>query len=587
MSKRNKEAPNRRRTILVGSAALIGAVVLATLAITVLRDDDGVSSGAVSSNAAGAGSRANVIWLMTDDQEVASLRMMPKTRRLLVDQGVRFSDALTAWPLCCPSRVTLQTGQYPHNHGVLENRPPLGGFGRLKVDSTLPVWLQDAGYATVQVGEYINDYTGKDDVPPGWSKWLGMTEPSNRYFKAVLNEDGENRRYSKNDRDYSTDLFTRKATEFIEGRPADAKPFFLSVGYVAPHVGSIGVTKDERCAEKGPEPAPRHVGAFPNAEYPRTPAFNEEDVSDKPGPIRELERFDDAVLRERADRYQCRLASLLAVDDSVAEIVRSLRSTGELDNTYIFFTSDNGYLQGEHRIEGGKSVLYENSIHVPLLVRGPSIPAGKVSGSSVSNVDWAPTILDIAGAKADLPLDGISFLPIAENPSEESLRALLIESARERYSGVHTPRYVYAEYYGGGEYADDDVEMYDLRRDPYELENVASDPAYEEVRGDLRSVLDRLRDCKGKGCDGSARVQLEVTRDGDEAQPCSSLALARITGPDAAAIESVRFRAPGVSVSADGDEAEVEVPEQETQVRAAVELLDGRLTHLETTLAGC
>jgi arylsulfatase A-like enzyme len=571
-------------TALVAVAVIVGIA----MAERVVRKD----KGGEPPRREAAPNSPNIVWLMTDDQDVASMRVMKKTQRLLGDEGVTFDDSITAWPLCCPSRATLQTGQYPHNHEVLENKPPLGGYGRLKKKETLPVWLGRAGYTTAHVGKFMNDYKGHE-VPPGWSEWYGLAEPSNRYFKPQLNENGEKAKYGKKDKDYSTDLFTRKATKVIADHAGDREPFFLSVGYVAPHVGTPLKTKDPRCDENGPEPAPRHEGAFRGVQIPRTPAFDEQDLSDKPAAMQKLPRLGKELISEKTDRYQCRLASLLAVDDSVAEIVDALREAGQLDNTYIVLTSDNGYLSGQHRMLGGKSVLYEESLRVPLVIRGPGIPAGETSPSLVSNVDWAATILDIANARAELPLDGESFLEDAEDPTRQNGRAQLIESARERYTGVRTPGFVYAEYYGGGAYADGDVEMYDLAKDPDELENVADDPAYADEREQLIALHERLRECKGGGCDVTARIQLEAERAGQAAGSCdpkrASVALA---GDDAALVRAVTYSVDGAPVADPkgeaGEPVELDVPaDGRTELSARATLVDGRVIDIGARLTPC
>jgi len=560
---------------------IAGVAVLAIAAIVVLLvrgEDDGPSSLQAAS-----ADRPNVVWLMTDDQEVATMRMMRQTRKLLGDQGVTFDQAITAWPLCCPSRATFQTGQHAHNHGVLENQAPLGGYTRFKSDEALPVWLQRAGYETGHFGKYMNEYKGKD-VPPGWSEWFGLTEPANRYFKPRVNENGEMHQYGKRDSDYSTDLFTRHAAEFIKQAAQGDKPFFVSVGYVAPHVGAAFRTKGP-CADNGPEPAPRHDGAFEGTPLPRSPAFNEDDVSDKPGPVRNLPKLSKEVIQKRINKNRCRLESLLAVDESVAAIVKALKEAGELDNTYVFFTSDNGYIYGDHRIEGGKSVFYEPSLLVPLLMRGPGIPQGKTVRDLVSNVDWAPTILDIAGAEPGITVDGVSMLPAARKPDRRQGRALLIESARERYVGVRTDRFVYVEYYEGGEYADDDVEMYDLRRDPYQLENLRDAPEYEREREALAALLDRLRECKGEECEARPRLELSVEGEGD---PCRSVTAA-LEGEDADAVVAARYHA-GKRAADATDAGPTEVPVaagDKGRVHAEVELADGRVVDLEAGLPDC
>jgi N-acetylglucosamine-6-sulfatase len=580
---KSTRAASPQRAWIAGALAT-AALMAAAVAAALVWNDGGTRAVADPG-------RPNVIWLMTDDQDVASMSAMPKTRRMLGARGVTFANSIAAWPLCCPSRVTFQTGQHAHNHGVLENRPPLGGFKRFDPGSALPVWLQEAGYRTAHVGQYINGYKKFDGVPPGWDEWQGLGEPSNRYFKPKMNENGEIRRHANlEDANYSTDLFTTKATRFIENQGGSQVPFFLSVGYVAPHGGPAFRDKG-RCADDGPEPAPRHVRAFDGEPLPKSPSFNESDVSDKPGPISEKPRIEGSEMREAIAKYRCRLESLLAVDDSVAKIVRALRRTGELDNTYVFFTSDNGYVQGEHRIRGGKSVLYEESLRVPLLVRGPGLPQGETSHDLISNVDWAPTILDIAGARAGRRQDGVSLLAAARQPAQRRGRALLIESARERYQGVRTDRFVYAEYYSGGEYGADDVEIYDLRRDPYQLQNVRDDPEYDPARDQLQRLLDRLRRCKGAGCEARPRVFLVALRGGSpDGGSCSSpRTQVRIEGGDADVISDAQIHLPdGKRLEVGAQSVAVAVPAREAVwIRARVELVDGRVADIRARLPGC
>ena len=571
------------RRAWIATAVAVAAAVLAAIAVALTHDD--------ADRAFADPSRPNVVFLMTDDQDVGSMSAMLKTRRLLGDEGVTFANSIAAWPLCCPSRATFQTGLHAHNHGVLENKPPTGGFESFDPESALPVWLQEAGYRTAHIGEYLNGYKKFDGIPAGWDEWQGLGEPSNRYFKPRMNENGEIRRHANVDDDgnYSTDLFTTKAVRFIESQTGDKPPFFLSVGYVAPH-GGPAMRTTGRCAE-GPEPAPRHVGELDGEPLPQSPSFDEADVSDKPAPVREHDPLTAEDVRERTAKYRCRLETLLAVDESVAAIVDALRDTGELDDTYIFFTSDNGYLQGQHRIRGGKSVLYEESLRVPLLVRGPGIAAGEVSHDLISNVDWAPTILDIAGARADGPRDGVSLLPVARQPGERRGRALLIESAREGYEGVRTDRFVYAEYLGVAGYDKDDVEMYDLRRDPYELQNVAGDPGYEAERAELRRLLGRLRGCEGQSCEARPEVLLAAERGEAGAKRSCPSGVVRLSlrGPDAGiVVEAEAELGDGSTETFEGEAAKVEVaPGEAAWVRARIETIDGRIADLRTRIPSC
>ncbi len=437
--------------------------------------------------------RPNIVVVMTDDQEGSDMRVMPRTRRLIGRRGVSFPESVTNYPLCCPSRATYQTGQYAHNHGVLDNRPPKGGFGRLDTSNTVPMWMARAGYSTAYIGKYLNGY-GEDDpefIPPGWTTWMAMVAPVTRYFKFRLNENGAVHQFGESPHDYVADVLTRKAVRYLKRQRNAKRPFWLTVGYLAPHVGK-GFNEAEHCDGKGPFPAPRDFGHFAGTELPRGPAFNEDDVSDKPRAVRQLPKVTGHKLEKKTDKYQCRLESLRSVDEGVAKIVRELRETGELDNTYVVFTSDNGFIQGEHRIKGGKGQLYEESIKVPLLVRGPGVPAGRRSRDLVVNADLPATFLDLAGARPRLPQDGGSLLPALRDPSLDRHRPILIESLD--YEAVRTERYLYAEYRTG------ERELYDLKRDPYELRSRDDDPNYAGVADKLARTLHRLEDCAGESC---------------------------------------------------------------------------------------
>jgi N-acetylglucosamine-6-sulfatase len=243
-------------------------------------------------------------------------------------------------------------------------------------------------------------------------------------------------------------------------------------------------------------PPLRFADAFFGTQLPRPPSFNEPDVSDKPPFIRKRHRLRPWQIRAITETHRQRLASLLAVDEGVTQIVQELRSARVLDNTVLIFTSDNGWMQGEHRVPNGKILAYEPSIRVPLLMRGPGIPAGSQRNDLVWNGDLAPTILALAGAQPAFPLDGRSLLA-----PRDPRRAILLEGPAAprtlglpRFSGLRTRRYKYIEHLWGAK------ELYDLRRDPYELANLARLPRMAGVKAQLGRRLARLRGCAGASC---------------------------------------------------------------------------------------
>jgi arylsulfatase A-like enzyme len=425
---------------------------------------------------------------------------MANVKSLIADQGVSFPNFFVSLPLCCPSRSTILRGQYAHNTGIFKNAPPDGGFqGFLDKgleQSTIATWLQAAGYRTGLIGKYLNGYPGnqaKNYVPPGWDTWAAVTGDMG-YYKYELNNNGVIEAHAKTDQDYLTDLIARGAEAFVRA-PAQNKPFFLYLPVFAPHGPSI--------------PARRHVALFPELKAPRTLAFNEADVDDKPEWAGTRDLLNDDDIRKIDAEYRLRIQSLQAVDEMVASLVRALEATGQLDNTYIFITSDNGWEQGEHRIDKGKQTPYEESIRVSMTVRGPNVPHGRTVDYLVGNVDLAPTFAELG--RAELPgfVDGRSLVPLMRPnlvAEEKWRRGFLIElgaakSATKKSGdlrapelvGVRTREHLYVEYSTG------EKELYDLRSDPYQLQNIAA-RAEAGLLSRLSAMLATLSDCAGDGC---------------------------------------------------------------------------------------
>jgi N-acetylglucosamine-6-sulfatase len=473
---------HRLRLPVAGLAAVLAALILATCP-------------------AAAGAQPNVVVLMTDDQTADSMWAMPWTRELIAAEGVTFTNSFVSYPRCCPSRATFFTGQYAHNHGVLSNTLPFGSYDRLDTSSWLPLWLQAAGYRTAHLGKFLNGYGDVDrtEVPPGWDEWHATTgRETYRYWGYTVNENGRLETYGS-DRDpdlYATDFMSRRASELIEEMAPSDAPFFLSVGFLAPHTGGPAEPGDPPGVAT-PAVAPRHRGAFASEPLPRPPGFGERNVSDKPPRIRRLRRLSQTRIALIRQKYEQRLESLLAVDDGVDQIIDALRQSGELENTLVVFTSDNGFFHGEHRIWSGKAQVYEPAIRVPLLMRGPGITPGRRASRIVGNVDLAPTVLEAAGLPPRPELDGRSLLPVARGRVARWRDYLLLEGGDRLgvdYDGIRTPRYVYAEHRAGPR------ELYDLRRDPYQLRSVHRSPAYAAVRAELERRLANLRICTGYNC---------------------------------------------------------------------------------------
>jgi N-acetylglucosamine-6-sulfatase len=478
--------------------------------------------------------KPNIVVIMTDDQTVEEMRVMAATKHLIGDAGATFTNSFSSFPLCCPSRSTFLTGRYAHNHGVLENEAPTGGYYRLNSKNTLPVWLRASGYRTVHVGKYLNAYGSKDphEIPPGWSEWHSTVDPyTYQMWGYQMNDDGALHTYGDYDVEdpalYQTDVFRDKAVDALHRAAGTNQPFFMTLWFLAPHreVGKLS-------EQSGPRPAPRHAGAFATEPLPRPPSFNEADMSDKPLFMRLKPKLDAAAIAGITDHYRNELESLLAVDEAVTAVMNQLSADGELDNTYVIFTSDNGYFHGEHRTPVEKILGYEPSARVPLMIRGPGIAPGTVVPELVGNMDLAPTIVALTGAKPGLAMDGRSFLPYVHDPALRTRRPVLLEAfmpvgstlqffqeqlpvmipvveGTERaalplqaplgqavlpYQAVHTERYVYVEYVTG------EHELYDLQVDPWQIASKHLDPRYARTQAALAFSLAKLRLCRGSMC---------------------------------------------------------------------------------------
>jgi len=546
-----------------------------------------------SSAAAATPEQPSFVVIQTDDQTLDQLyaafgqprlQAMPNTLNLIAKRGETFNRYYVSYPLCCPSRVSLMTGRYAHNNGVKGNIQPNGGyFGfsfRGAYTHNLATWLQGAGYRTIHVGKFLNGYgdepySNGTEVPPGWSAWHTVlnADTHHYYYGYSLNNNGvvegpygdsgtwEPRQYTTRDDIgcpfaplngqpcfYETDMLTNLATQELRNTPEE-QPFYLQLDYTAPH-------GDFR-APAGPEPAPRHYDWFKGAPLPhnRGQGFDEGNVTDKPSFIREAPYLGLSEIHTYRVYYDKALESLRSIDDGVKLLIDTLGSLHRLRNTYVIFTSDNGFFYGEHRLLGGKFLAYEPSTHLPFLIRGPHIKAGTESGEIVGNIDVAPTILELAGVTPDKSVDGRSMTPFFKDPELRTLRPYLFESfvetddvleagaiaepgdqsrataAQQRaasqgetaarpggeasasllappkdYEGIRLGPYKYIAW------PDGEKELYDLETDPYELNNLVRIPNYFPVRNFLhRELTEHLEDCSGRTCREEV-AELPLTR---------------------------------------------------------------------------
>lgn len=439
--------------------------------------------------------RPNIIVIFTDDQPYHTVNYMPVVKNTLMAQGVVFDNGFVTTPLCCPSRSSILTGQYAHNHQVYTNRMPLGGAQKFKDASTLAVWMHDSGYLTAYFGKYLNGYEDIDPngyIPPGWDEWvsfLGKNLSSDEdagklqyYFNFSMTENGIPVEYPRSGKNFSADVITRKAVSFID--TARDAPFMMFVAYYNPH--SPYVT------------APRHKDLFrSNSDWEwmqyRPPNFNEENIKDKPAYIGDLSPLsaEDIDIAHRQI-----LRSLISVDDGVATILDMLDQTHLSEKTIIVFMSDNGMTLGDHRFGVTKNCPYEACVKVPFVVYAPAYYAHRVDTHLVANIDLAPTIAQWGGASIPNTVDGMSMVPLLEDPSAQWRDQILFEhwpteegvgSMIPEFYSIRTAEWKYTEYSTG------EVELYNLISDPYELVNIAGKRAYQDIQADLAIRLQELK----------------------------------------------------------------------------------------------
>lgn len=418
----------------------------------------------------------NVLLIVADDMRVDGLQAMP-TMQSLAAHGITFSRALVTTPLCCPSRASILTGQYARHHGVLSNSSPNGGVGSFDDDSTLATWLHARGIRTGLIGRYLNGYDSLE-IPPGWDSWFAFHQTSESmsiYRDYEVNDNGVRRHFGDDDDEYSTRVLGRRLRNFLAQQPD--RPFFALFAPRTPHAPA--------------DPDPQDIDRFQAIQLPVSPAYDEADVSDKPTWVRENGLLRDGE-REKIEKLRRRqLEALVGLDREIAQTVEALRADGRLASTWIIFTSDNGIVLGEHRLNTGKSCPYEPCVNVPMIVAPPGgLETGRTDERLVANIDLAPTIAAIMGADTPSWVDGQSILPIIESPSGPWRDAVLLEQWRptpdKRWTAVRTATDKFVRYDNG------DEELYDLAADPHELDSLARNPVFAEQRARLSARLDEL-----------------------------------------------------------------------------------------------
>jgi arylsulfatase A-like enzyme len=417
----------------------------------------------------------NILLIITDDQRIGTMGVMDDTRKWFRDEGVEFKPGIVTTPLCAPSRASIYSGRYTHNHGVLTNLMS----DHLDFDHTVQRYLSEAGYRTGLTGKFLNVWPADHDPPYFDYRVVSAGFP---YYGGTWNDNGEKRYVGE----YSTSFIARRAAAFIEESADDDRPWFLVVSTIAPHGPAV---PEHKYAAAG---VPRWRG---------NPAVFERNLSDKPPYVSKRERGRKSLQRGARSRARD-LRALLSVDDLVAQIHSLLGELGLIDQTLAFYMSDHGILQGEHGY-AGKNVPYRPAIEVPFFMSWPGRVGSGNDNRMAANIDIAPTILDAAGIEPspDVPMDGRSLL------RSWAREEILTEAHQHRWpspswASVRARSRQYVEYY------DDDTgavlfrEYYDLKKDPWQLHNLlgGDDRTDEPDTAGLERRLDRYRSCTGRAC---------------------------------------------------------------------------------------
>ena len=490
------------------ASRVVVAVVAVAAALTLVSCSSGKDEDAVPNLR--QGQRPNIVFVLADDFSRNLVRYMPEVQKMEKD-GVSFSNYFVTNSLCCPSRATTFTGELPHNTGIFSNGGNDGGWAafhsRGEQKSTFATSLQGAGYRTALFGKYLNKYPARGKlgpkgarggpVPPGWSQWAVATNGYASY-NYWLNVNGRPEWHGKRPQDHITSQIATRGTQFINDSVRMNKPFMLELAPFAPHLPAT--------------PEPQDAKKYDSLEAPRNPNFNEADMKDKPLWLKNHRKLSKKWIRDLDRQFRNRVRSVQAVDRMIGNLRAQLKAKGIAKNTYVVFASDNGLHLGEHRLRQGKLTTFDIDIHVPLIAVGPKIKAGRTEDALTANTDLCPTFIDMARSKQLSKGDGQSLMPLLTGQKGWKNRsAVLIEhhgpdldrsdpdvpligsGNPPSYEAIRTLNETYTQY------ADGEREYYNIKKDPYELDNTWGKlkPA-ERLR--LANLVRDLQHCKGKNC---------------------------------------------------------------------------------------
>ncbi|KAH8901385.1 Arylsulphatase [Thozetella sp. PMI_491] len=484
------------------------------------------------------GSRPNIIMIITDDQDLHmdSMEYMPAVKKHLTDQGTTYTRHFCTTALCCPSRVSLFTGKLAHNTNITHVQPPYGGYGRFVSqglnDNYLPVWLQNAGYGTYYGGKLFNYHTILNYNQPfaaGWTENEFLLDPFQYAYYAPCFQRNQDE-YELYNGSYVTDLLATKVFGFLDDAATADQPFFLGIAPIAPHA-QVDLTPPAyvEMTTSPPQPALRHAGLFSNATVPRTPDFNPDSPSGVSW-IRQLPQLNASQIAYNDAWYRGRLQSLQAVDEMVDELFTRLEKYNMLENTYIFFTSDNGYHISQHRLAPGKTCAWETDINIPLIVRGPGVQANASYHYPTAHIDLAPTFFDLAGIPLREDFDGVP-IPVKhkdivdrtsagetkqEHVNVEFWQKTNTAEGTEMYSdqigATANDTYKALRLIGGGYnllysvWCTNEHELYNMTADPYQLNSLFR-AGFRSCNKDVKRLATRLdgllfvlKSCAGETC---------------------------------------------------------------------------------------